>query len=261
MKRIILAGVSLFALCGAASAADMAVRMPTKAAPAMVEAAYNWTGFYIGGHVGYGWGDSDTTIVTSSGTFPTGFVLNTNELKGFIGGGQVGFNYQVGQFVFGIEGDASWSGIDGSQVDLSPIAARTTLSNAEIEWLAMATGRLGFTYGNALIYAKGGWAWGGAKSVSNTTTLAGAAVAITEGSETRNGFTIGGGVEWAIAPSWSLKAEYNFVDFGTERVSRLTTTGVTAGTILLRDNDTQLHLVKVGVNYRFNMGGPVVARY
>jgi outer membrane immunogenic protein len=262
MKRMIFAGCGLAALALAAPtyAADMPVRMPTKA-PAMVEAAYNWSGFYVGAHVGYGWGDSDTTIVTASGTFPTGFVLGTNELKGFLGGGQVGFNYQVGQIVFGIEGDGSWSGIDGSETTLSPIAARTTTSTAEIDWIAMITGRVGVTFGNALIYAKGGWAWAGFNGESVTTTLAGAPIAITVGDETRNGYTIGGGIEWGLASNWSMKAEYNFIDFGTERVDRLTTTGATAGTVLQRDVDAQLHLFKVGLNYRFSAGGPLVARY
>jgi len=260
MKQVILASVSLLVLGGVASAADM--RMPVKAPPPVVEAAPSWTGLYLGAHVGYGWGDSDTTIVTPSGTFPAGFALDTSHPKGVLGGGQVGVNYQIGQFVFGLEGDGSWGDIHGGETTLSPlVAGRTTLSNTRIDWLAMATGRAGLAFQNVLLYVKGGWAWGGFKGDSVTNTATGALVANTVGSETRDGWTFGGGIEWMIIPSWSVKAEYNFVDFGTDRVQRLTTTGVTAGTILDRDVKTQLNIVKVGVNYHFNWAGPVAARY
>ena len=90
MKQTVLAGLSLLALCGTASAADLSARMPVKApAAAPLSATPSWAGFYIGGHVGYGWNDTETTIVTGTPTFPEGFVINSKP-KGWLGGGQAG---------------------------------------------------------------------------------------------------------------------------------------------------------------------------
>ena len=230
MRRFTLAlAAATFALgVSAASAADMGQRPVYKAQPAPIMAAYNWSGFYVGGHLGYAWASEE---VVSGITGLTG----TTDPDGFLGGAQIGFNWQTGAFVFGVEADWSWTNADGSTA--IPFAA-----TSEHNWYGTATARVGYAVDNWLWYVKGGAAW-----IDSDYTIAG----VTTG-DTRTGWTVGTGLEWALGPNWSAKIEYNYMDFGSERVSAP----------LLVDADTQVHLVKLGLNYRFDWGkAPVVARY
>lgn len=211
----------------AASAADLGNRPVYKAQPAPVMAAYNWSGFYIGGHLGYGFGREDVRSLAG--------VSGATDPDGFLGGAQIGFNWQTGAFVFGVEADWSWTNADGSTV--IPAAVTT-----EHNWYGTATARVGYAVDNWLWYVKGGAAW-----LDADYTVAG----VTQG-DTRTGWTVGTGLEWALGPNWSAKIEYNYLDFGSERIT----------TPLAVDADTQAHLVKLGLNYRFDWGkGPVTARY
>lgn len=222
------AGVALGAQ--AASAADMS-RPVYKAPPPAVVAAYNWSGFYIGGHIGYGWG--------SEGAFDTAALVGgSTDPDGFLGGVQVGYNWQVDRWVFGIEGDWSWTGADGATVLGVPFSS-------DHSWYATLTGRLGYAWDSWMWYVKGGAAW-----ADTEYTLLGFGTA----SDTRVGWTIGTGLEWAIAPNWSAKLEYNYLDFSNDSFAFV------GGPV---DVDTQVHLVKLGLNYRFGDYGkaPVAARY
>jgi outer membrane immunogenic protein len=223
------------AMSGAASAADIQ-RPVYKAPPAGVVAApYDWTGFYVGGHVGYGWANK---------SWQDGFGLFgiSHEATGFLGGGQAGFNYQVGQFVFGVEGDMSWSGMSGST------NAFASTFNTDVDWTATLTGRAGLAFDRWLVYGKGGVAWARDRFSTNFYTFPG-----TEVTDTRIGWTAGAGVEYAFAPQWSAKLEYNYMDFGTRSVS------FAPG--FATDIDQQIHAVKLGVNYKFGSPGAIIARY
>jgi outer membrane immunogenic protein len=261
MQKSLIAAAASLLIATPTFAADLPVKAP-RAAPA-VAAVYNWTGFYIGGHAGYGWGQTDSTILEDSFAFPAGTV-NTNKFDGFLAGGQVGANYQTGQWVFGVEADFSWSDINGDSIHpaINPVP-RQSETTSEVNWVITLTGRLGITTGPALFYVKGGGAWADFESHSNTiNTNNGVITQTTSGGETRFGWTVGGGLEYALGANWSAKVEYNYLDFGTERVTRsgfnfANDTPVTAE----RDADTHLHIVKFGINYRFGAGGPVVARY
>jgi outer membrane immunogenic protein len=257
--RYLLQAVAMIALLGVAPA--VAADMPVRVAAPAVAPVYSWSGFYVGGHLGWGWEDSKTTVVNTGALFPAGFVFDSTRSDGFIAGGQAGFNYQVGPWVFGIEGDISWAQIRGSESTLAVLVPnRLSTTFPHLDRIAMATGRLGYAFDSWLIYLKGGWAWGEFQSNSHTiNTVTGAIVAVSHGGETRDGWTIGGGVEWGFAPNWSLKAEYNFIDFGTERVTRNVITGVNAGDVNIRDVDAQVHLVKAGINYHFNLFAPSAA--
>ena len=139
-------------------------------------------------------------------------------MDGFIGGGQIGFNYQAGMVVFGVEGEGSWSNINGSSRTSASLSPGTFVdTDRDLKWLTTVAGRLGIANNNWLFYAKGGWAWGKLTSDSVTTNGAGAIIAISTSSTNRNGYLLGAGVEYGFAPNWSLKIEYNFVDFGTEQ--------------------------------------------
>jgi len=240
MRRVMLgfaglASATLFG--GAAMAADIS-RPVYKAPPAgVLPAAYDWTGFYIGGHVGYGW---------SKNSYADPFVpfsVSNSDANGFLGGGQVGANYQVGQFVFGVEGDMSGSGIKGGANVLG------ATFNTNVDWTATLTGRAGIAFDRWLVYAKGGAAWAHDRYSTNFYTFP----ATVELTDTRIGWTAGAGVEYAFAPQWSAKLEYNYMDFGTKNVSFAPGRST--------DIDQQIHALKLGVNYKFGGGGPIMARY
>jgi outer membrane immunogenic protein len=180
-----------------------------------------------------------------------------------IGGVQLGYNYQfAGSWLIGVEGDFSWSGIDGEHSGFSTIppftaggaAPRFNDSHSNVNWLATATARLGYAVDNWLFYAKGGAAWGDFEANSQTTNpTAGTTIATVSGGETRSGWTVGGGIEWAFLKNWSAKVEYDYLNFGTDRVNRnVTFAAVAIPNPLVRDVKTNIQTIKFGVNYLFN---------
>lgn len=239
MKRLGLRSATLVgtlvATTGMVVAADLGRRGPTvNPVPVMAPVPYfNWSGLYVGAHAGYGWGSKEWSDV---GPF------SSHDIDGFIGGGQVGYNFQVGQIVFGVEGDLSGTRADGA----SQFAGQTFESR--VDWVATLTGRLGYAANNWLFYAKGGAAWANDEFLYSRGGFAGGV------GETRTGWTVGAGVEVGFAPNWSAKLEYNYMDFGNDRAS--------FGPGDAFNIDQQMHVVKAGINYRFGWGGPpVAARY
>lgn len=214
----------MLAISQAASAADMS--RPVYKAPPPAAPVWSWTGFYLGGHVGGAWSDESATI--------PGFGTFGHDPSGFIGGGQIGYNWQVNpSWVIGVEGDISWTNSDASTV--GPLATATSDHN----WYATLGGRLGFTGGPWLLYAKGGAAWMDA----DYTVTAPAGVATI--GDTRTGWMVGVGLEWMFTPNWTAKVEYNYLDFGSETFNF---TPLAVGTSI----DTQVNLIKAGINYKFN---------
>jgi outer membrane immunogenic protein len=225
MKRLVLAGIGALAvmtMTGAANAADLPHRMPTKA-PAYSAPYYNWSGFYAGVNGGGGWGHS--TWSNPGGTAGM-------DISGGVAGGTVGYNYQVGQTVFGLEGDIDWSNIRGSTSAglCAGISCETHNS-----WLGTARGRVGYAFDRVLPYFTGGIAFGDIKATpagfgSQTTTNA--------------GWTVGGGAEFAFAGRWSAKAEYLYVDLGK---------GSCGGAVCGVPTDVSFHtsLFRGGINYHF----------
>jgi len=260
MKRAFFAAASILALSlsAPASAADLAARPYTKAPVAPMVAVYNWSGFYVGGHIGWGWGQVDSTIAApGTVSFPTGTPLNRTDTDGFLGGVQGGFNWQINSLVLGIEGEYTWTDIKGSSSTVSPLfPAVVTSTNVKTDDIAMVSGRIGYAANEWLFYAKGGWAWthGGSNGL---VTVAGAPFSNTSTSVDRDGWVVGAGVEWGFAPNWSAKVEYNHIDLG----SKIVTVNQTVGAATFVDSSTKLDLVKAGVNYRFNWGGAGVTRY
>ncbi|MDQ2084319.1 porin family protein [Xanthobacteraceae bacterium Astr-EGSB] len=221
-------------LSAGASAADMS--MPVKAPPP-APALYSWTGLYIGGHLGGGWANNGwNDPSTTFGTFAD------VDADGILGGGQVGFNWQWSNIVLGLEAQFSASNIDGSASFAAPPLGTVTLSN-EINWITSVTGRLGFAANNWLIYGKGGWAWADFDGAASLAIPGATTLSVTSDGD-RDGWTAGAGVEWGFAPNWSALVEYQYYDFGDETFSF---GGVPVGI------DTDIHTVKVGLNYR--LGG------
>lgn len=240
MKRVLLAGVGILAIAlatGAATAADLprAAPYPTKA-PAYVAQVYNWTGFYVGAHAGWGRVDLTSTVVA-----PPGFGTFGTDESGFLGGGQIGANYQMGQFVIGVEGDISWTDI--GRTNTATALGITVTESANVDFIGTLAARLGYAFGPAMIYVKGGAAW---LDWSASATATGLLVGTASYGATETGWLVGGGVEYGLTPNWSAKLEYNYLDFGTERT---TFGGALAGTVI--DTDLSTHVVKAGINYRF----------
>jgi outer membrane immunogenic protein len=237
MKKALLGGVALVALAlpGIAQAADLPLRRaPIATAPVPV---WTWTGCYVGGHVGSGWGNKiwedrggdDISDNTSYGT------------TGFLGGVQVGCDYQWGVVVLGAEGSFSWTNIKGT--GSLPFEPEPSTITTKIDWLTTAAGRIGFTADKALIYAKAGAAW--VREKHTLTELdEGVAASVTIDSK-RVGWLFGAGIEYMIAPNWSAKLEYNYIDFGTKDVLF---TGLADDPASVKQ---QLHTIKFGLNYRF----------
>jgi outer membrane immunogenic protein len=240
MKRTLTA----LAFLAAAAAPAIAADIPVKARPMapVMAPVFNWTGFYIGGHVGYGWADKSWTETTA-------LFGVSHKADGFLGGGQVGFNYQINTLVLGLEGDFSWADLDGGSTVLFGAAAPVSVPfNTKVEWTATLTGRVGLAFDTWMLYGKGGVAWAHDRYSTSFYTFP----LLSEVTETRVGWTVGAGVEWAFAQQWSAKLEYNYMDFGSENVSFFPTTTMAI--------EQEIHAVKFGINYRFG-GGPIVARY
>jgi outer membrane immunogenic protein len=265
MHRLLL---TVFALLftTAVQAADLPVKAPAYKAPPPV--AYNWTGFYFGGHVGWGWEHHTVVNVgtVNSTNFPAG-TTSSGDLDGFLGGLQFGYDWQFHpNWLVGLGVDFAWADIKGDQVNPSAVnPAIVSHPHTEYNWLTTATGRLGYVAANWLLYVKGGAAWAGNKNNSYTTNAAGVTVTTVTGSRTRTGWTVGAGTEYRFAGSWSALFEYDYVDFGIGTLSSTVTLGsiapVVTGATLLRDNTSHIHVLKVGINYRFNWASPVVAKY
>ena len=234
-------------------AADM--RMPVKAPAPVAPPAYNWSGFYIGAHVGGTWGDKDWLLTDSDAVFVVfpGFPnFGSHDVSGLIAGGQVGFNWQApgSNWVLGIEAQGSWSNADGEHTG-GGLGFRT-----EVEWLGTVTGRLGYAFDRLLIYAKGGFAFAHDKH-ELFFPVSGDPSVFTD--KTRTGWTVGGGFEYAFAGNWSAKLEYNYMDLGRKSVTFIDTDD---DVFLTFNPEQRMHVVKFGINYRFGgFGGPVVARY
>jgi outer membrane immunogenic protein len=255
----VLAASVAFAVATPALAADLPRAEPARAPVFAPTPVYNWSGLYIGAHVGGSWADQSSTIAAIAPPLLTLGSVIRDEPSGFLGGAQAGINFQFSNIVLGVEADWSWSNADDTTDTTTLLAGTVVRGSAEIKWFATATGRLGFAANNVLLYVKGGGAW---MDVDYTASalVGGVLVATSTINDTRTGWTVGGGIEYGFSPNWSAKIEYNYLDFGSERYAFAA--GAGAGAITASaDIDTRVHLVKGGINYRFNWGGPVVARY
>jgi outer membrane immunogenic protein len=234
MKKLLLGTVAALAVVTSAEAADLgAARVPVAAA--VMAPAFNWTGFYLGVHAGYGFGHADTVNIIAQ-SFPSSPV-------GPLIGGQIGFNYQINSIVLGAEADLAFAAVSGRhQVVAFPgisIYHRTTA-------LGSLRARGGYAVDRALFYVTGGL---GFQRVTFGQADPGGGV---EERYSRTGWTLGAGVEYAITPNVTAKLEYAYYNFGTHLLSPPFVATVR--------ND--VHTVKVGVNYLFSTGpAAVVARY
>jgi outer membrane immunogenic protein len=227
-----------------AVAADLPAR-PVYKAPAAMPLAYNWSGFYIGANIGYGWGDSKSGLVdfydpAFAGSIPG----HSYDMNGVIGGGQIGYNQQFGNTVFGLEADFSGTGMKGSVTD--PVFGYTATSS--IDWLSTVRGRLGLTFDRSMVYATGGVAIGRVKNKLDD--IYGADVITTTSTTTHVGWTIGAGIETVLSPNWSVRAEYLYVDLGSENNNHYEP-NPPGWSQISYDSSVTASIARVGVNYKF----------
>jgi outer membrane immunogenic protein len=194
---------------------------------------FTWTGFYIGGNIGGAWANGTLTDNY------TGLDFDTNH-SGFIGGVQLGYNYQIRNLVIGVEWDFDWTSIgETSNSVFVPFAASTFRASADTDWVTTLSARAGLALDRWLLFVKvgGGWVQNSA-SITNLTTGATAST-----SNTNSGWLIGGGVEYAIAGHWTARLEYDFLE-----LSDRTASGFFGNTFTF---DRDLQMVKFGLNYKF----------
>ncbi len=238
--KFLSAAVLAFALGAAAPvlAADLGAR-PYGQAPAYAAPIYNWTGFYIGGHVGGG---------ISSNEALNGFVTGNNHDGRLLGGVQAGADYQFGaNWVVGIEGQYSWLGGGNSGI----VFPGGFVYSNDRRALGSVTGRAGFAWGPALLYAKGGYAYSDNREAL---TFGGVSIPFAFDRNRRDGYTVGAGVEYMFAQNFSAKVEYQYYDFGRSAFIA-PIAFVPFGAFRVDE-----HTVKAGLNYHFNWGG-AAARY
>ncbi|PRH85880.1 hypothetical protein C5L14_20260 [Labrys okinawensis] len=251
LRNALLAGVVILAPA-AAFAADLAPPPVEPVAPEIVP-SFTWTGFYAGLSAGYGRGNLDTdlkAVPTARGEElenALGFGLNggiarvKDTSNGFVGGGQIGYNYQLDpHWVVGAEADLQYAGLDSKKTFIGnqniPVTVKT-----ELDWFGTARLRAGYAFDNVLVYGTGGLAYGRVKSKVST---AGTSLS---GSETKFGWALGAGAEYALTQNWTVRAEYLYVDLGKAETIKANSeiAQVTAKA------DVSVHTVRAGVNYKF----------
>jgi outer membrane immunogenic protein len=300
MKKFLIASSAIAALMMAvpAGAADMPVKARPLPPPPPV---FSWTGFYVGAHVGGAWGTTESTlnsvtaniscrendfvelaVITRCVQLPdsvqtlqldgNGGILGTHTLgglsipisqtqtNGFLGGVQAGYNWQVAPWlVLGVEAQFSWTDLEGTSPCVLVLACST-----KHDWITTVAGRVGWSLDRLMLYLKGGVAWSKVE-YSTSLTLGSPFDFTTSVSDTRFGAMFGAGIEYAFLGNWSAKLEYNYIDFGHEDYTFPLAFAAGPFNVNLNFDTTireKIHLVKAGLNYRFDFGKyPVVARY
>jgi outer membrane immunogenic protein len=259
MSKLFRATAVLSVLVGVsavADAADLHVKAPPRPAPppVVVPPPFSWSGFYVGGNLGAAWSHRSLTDSRFGLQFDNG-----NNNATFVGGGQVGFNYQINNFVLGAEGDFDWAAKNsntGTGVFIPTVGTIGVTSNNR--WISSLAARFGVAVDRLLFYGKAGGGWVGADGFTLTNSTGASFLAAS--SRTDSGWLAGGGVEWAITDAWSARLEYDYLGLGNRTFT------VPLGSPIL-PNDTftthnrNVQMATVGINYRFNWGAPFLPRY
>jgi outer membrane immunogenic protein len=269
MKKLLLATTAAIVLAAAsANAADLS--RPAYAPP---PPAYSWSGFYIGGNVGYSWGnakyDSNTSVTALGVSLAGTSISESQKINGAIGGVQTGYNYQLGAWVWGWETDFQASGEKGGSTlggslatTVGPVPVTVTTDH-KLQWFGTARSRLGFLWSpNVLVYGTAGVAYG---QVKDSATLSVGTAPVTAGAigtfkDVKAGWTAGAGIEGALGGGWSAKLEYLYIDLGKTEQTGATTVNVAGVGTVIAANASQTfrttdNIVRVGLNYKWGGGG------
>jgi outer membrane immunogenic protein len=231
-----------------ANAADVTARPAPYAPPPPVYAPppFSWTGFYLGGNIGGAWANRDVTDTLLGVNFNNG---NNNGV--FIGGGQLGFNWQVSNFVLGFEADIDGAANNNDNTGTVFIPAVGTIQvTSNNRWITTLAARFGVTNGYWLFYGKAGGGWVGNDDFTVTNLTTGASITAAN-NNTNSGWLVGAGIEWAFAPNWSAKVEYNYLGLDDRTFTVPAGSPFLAGDTFTQSN-RNIQMVKVGINYLFN---------
>ena len=247
--------VAASALATAASAADLPA--PAYTPPAYRPVIYDWTGIYGGAHVGGAWMNDVVTTTTTTILQPAGTTTKVDPM-GVVGGAQAGVNFQFSPVVIGFEGTWSWTSLTGTKITPSPLAGGFSQSSTSAApYVATAAGRIGFAANDFLFYAKGGGAW--ARVEYTQSVAAGPVFTQQTMTDNRTGFVAGAGVEFGMTENLSAKLEYDYLGFGTKTYTFANLSapvgGVNTPFALPVSVKSNMQMVTVGMNYRFNWGG------
>jgi outer membrane immunogenic protein len=223
---------------------------------------HNWAGFYVGANVGYGVGHDPASFSRAAPVFGAGFPETfTFAPGGWLGGGQIGYNWQLTHWVLGLETDIQGA----NQVDTACVGAceltydTGTMLERKLRWFGTTRGRLGYVVGPALMYVTAGAAYGQVRT--NITDLGGPSIVSTaSATHTKGGWTLGGGIEGAISGPWSAKLEYLYVDLGNVSDTFATPNGFSPLLTTTVSSSVHDHVFRAGLNYRFGAEA-VVAKY
>jgi outer membrane immunogenic protein len=251
MKKFWLGTVGLLALgmASPASAADLAARPYTKAPPPIAPPIYDWSGFYIGANGGWGSSRNCWDFTTAAKIFIG--AEGCHDATAGVAGGQIGYRWQSGGWVYGFEAQGDWADLRGSNVSLF---FPGFVNNSKVDAFGLFTGQVGYAWNNALLYFKGGAAV--TSDRYSITELATTALAGTTGDQTRWGGTAGVGLEYGFAPNWSVAIEYDHLFMQNKFISFTTPGGIFFSSDSIRQD---VDLVTARVNYRF--GGPIISNY
>jgi len=253
--KTLIASAAFIALGTAvAGAADLPVRAPPPPLP--VPQGFSWTGFYIGANIGGAWANNNWTDTLS--------LTNFNGNNGvFIGGGQIGANYQIGSFVIGGEWDFDWAANNNGGTGVAIPAVGTVVVTTNNHWITTVAARFGYAFDHVLLYGKAGAGWVGSNNPAVTNVSTGVSLTcgnFTNCGNSNGGWLVGAGAEWMFVPNWSVKVEYDYLGLGNRTFSIPATAPFLAGDTFTANN-RNVQMLKFGVNYLFNWGTPVAARY
>ena len=255
MKRLLAS--ALFVVLGSAN--GLAADLPMKAMPYAAPAIFSWTGCYVGVHAGAG--------VMRDSVGASMVVGNDYTGSGGLAGGQVGCNYQDGNWVFGAEGEGYWSGMKATDARSTSTFRDSDTDKNKYDFSIAA--RAGIAFDRTLVYGKAGWVWGKFDFLETDTSPCGIGcvpfITTTAGGDTLNGLLLGAGIEHAITNNWTVKLEYNFLRYGSKEISFVDCNNRSTPACGLPFTNTyhaDKQIFKIGVNYLFNMApAAVVAKY
>ena len=255
--KTLIASVALIALgTAAAGAADLAVKAPP---PAPVP-VFSWTGFYVGANIGGAWSNNRWTDTV----FLTNFNNGNNGV--FIGGGQIGGNYQVGSFVIGGEWDFDWAANNNNNTGVVIPGVGNVVVTNNNRWITTVAARFGWAVDHLLIYGKAGGGWVGTNNLTVTNLNTGVSftcgtfTTFTNCGNSTGGWLLGAGFEYAFTNNWTVKAEYDYLGLGSRTFVLPVGSPFLPGDTFT-SNNRNVQTFKIGVNYLFNWGAPVTARY
>ena len=242
MKPYLLAAAVVMTMSSVAIASDLPSKKTLATPPVATSKSYDWSGAYIGINGGYGTSNSDINNIYFGG-FPSPGDDGKLDMNGGLVGGQLGYNYQTGNIVFGLEADLDYANLKGNH--LFEFGGNPVNLDGELSSIGTVRVRFGYAIDNLMIFATGGFAYG---STHAALTSIVPPVITASASKSYTGYTVGGGVEYGLSKNWTAKAEYLYADFGKRSNTYVFTNDIAEA---VADTSLKSNIIRVGLNYKF----------